>query len=129
MKNADCTRAKNELLGGLDRVSVRTARHLETCDGCAVFAERFAATRSSLRRHRSPVVPDAGFAARVTAALPAAETGGDLVSRAALRLLPAAIALTIVLGAWSWLSTASPASLTEGAPTDDVLAWVLDNGS
>ena len=129
MTNADCARARNELLGGLDRVSVRTARHLETCDGCAVFAERFAATRSSLRRHRSPVVPDAGFAARVTAALPAAEASGDLVSRAALRLLPAALALAIVLGAWSWLGTSFPAGFADSAPTDDVLAWVLDDGS
>ena len=129
MTNTDCARTRNELLRGVDRVSGHTARHLESCDGCAVFAERFAATRSSLRRHRSRALPDAGFAARVTAALPGVETGGDLVSRAALRLLPAAIALAVVLGAWSWLGTSFPADAAAGAPTDDVLAWVLDNGS
>lgn len=129
MTTADCSRTRNELLRGVDRVSGSAARHLESCDGCAAFAERFEAARASLSEHRSGAQPDAGFAARVTAALPATEAGGDLVSRAALRLLPAAVALTLVLGAWCWLATSSPASIAESVPTDDVLVWVLENGS
>lgn len=128
MTPRSCAGARKELLRGVDRVSPSAARHLESCAECADFATRFATTRDGLRRHRARVLPDAGFAARVTAALPAADSG-DEVSRAALRLLPAAIALTLVLGVWAWLGTSSPASLAETAPTDDVLAWVLENGS
>ncbi len=124
-----CARARDELLRGGDRVSGGAARHLATCDPCAAFAARFAAARHGLRDHRTPVVPDGGFAARVTAALPAAETGADAMSRAALRLLPAALAMALLLGAWCWLGTSTPASLAASLPSDDVLAWVLENGS
>lgn len=123
-----CGRARRELLRGVDRVSGATARHLETCPGCAGFAARFSAAREHLAAHRAPAVPDAGFAARVAAALPA-RRAADAMSWAALRLLPAAVALALVLGVWSWIATSSPASLAEPAPTDDVLSWVLENGS
>ena len=134
MKTAGCDRARRELLRGVDRVSGPTARHLDDCGACARFAERFQAAHDGLREHRAAVVPDAGFAARVTAALPApAAAPADALERtlswAALRLLPAAVALALVLGAWCWIGTSSPASLAGTAPSDDVLTWVLENGS
>ncbi len=131
-RRVSCAQARRELGRGVDRVSGPAARHLGSCDGCAAYAARFLAARESLREHRARVVPDASFAARVTAALPAGEARDDLMRWAALRLLPATVALTLVLAAWSWLATASPASLSEMAASvasDDVLAWVLENGS
>ena len=129
MPTTECARTRNELLRGVDRVPAASARHLESCDDCAAFAATFEAARDSLRRHRTQVVPDAGFAARVTAGLAAPEPGADAMSWAALRLLPATLLLALVLGAWCWLGTSSPAELAETAPSDDVLAWVLENGS
>ena len=129
MPKIECARTRNELLRGVDRVPGAVARHLETCESCAAFGASFETARDSLRRHRTRVVPDGGFAARVTAGLAAPEPSADAMSRAALRLLPATLALALVLGAWCWLGTSSPAELAETAPSDDVLAWVLESGS
>lgn len=123
-----CSKARAELLRGVDRVSGGAARHLEGCEACRSFAERFAVAHGSLRHHGARVTPDAGFSARVTAALPAPESGGDM-TWAALRLLPAAVALALILGAWSWLRTSWPSDLEAAAPSDDVLSWVLESGS
>lgn len=131
MSNVDCAAARRELLRGVDRVSGRVSRHLGDCAGCAAFTERFAAARTGFRRHHAGAVPDAGFAARVTAALPGEKDSGgaDAVTWMALRLLPAAVALALVLGAWSWMATSRPSDLAASATTDDVLAWVLENGA
>ena len=128
MSGRKCSRARQELMRGVDRVPADVAGHLESCDDCAAFAARFAVARDGLHRHRAVATPDAGFAARVTAALPMDKAGGEAMSRAAARLLPATLALALLLGAWCWLGTSSPASLAESASGDDVLAWVLDEG-
>ena len=84
--------------------------------------ERLAEARRWLREHHAGVEPDSGFAARVAARLsrdPAEDLG-----RAALRLLPAAIALGLVL-AWLAARAAPGASgTTEVASGVDVVEWV-----
>ena len=129
MKTA-CNVTRRELMASRPRVTDAAARHLAAgCEECGGFARRLAAARAGLRGHRAHVEPDAGFAARVGAALPSRGRERDDLSWAALRLLPATLGLALVLGLWSWWGTASPTDLAATAPTDDVLAWVLDSGS
>lgn len=96
------------------------ARHLEQCDDCARFARRWHELRRGLRR--SPAVtPDAGFAARVVARLPAP---ADPLSWAALRLLPASVALVLALTGWCLLATPPPTTVADELAGGDLLTWV-----
>ncbi len=118
----------DELRGRLmisDRAEATVAvdAHLEECAACRDFLARFALARESLRAHRSEHLPGPLFARRVSAAVPG---GSDLLGWAAVRLLPAALALTLALTAWAWLATPAPGELAEQAPTDDLLAWALE---
>lgn len=90
--------------------------------------------RAWLRAHRSDAVPDAGFAARVASRLE--RRPEDELGPAALRLLPAALALTAAVGAVAVVRALdAPATTAEAAtdtgtaeaaaPTEDLLAWVL----
>ena len=65
------------------------------------------------------------FAARVVADLP---RPSPVLGWAALRLLPAATALLLVLSAWVWFGTGTPSEMVASAPTDDLVSWVLENG-
>ncbi len=124
----NCDKARGELMR-TDRadLKVEVAAHLDECESCAAFLHNFELAEASLRDHRSEHLPDARFAQRVSAAV-ANET--DQLGWAAARLLPAALALTLVLTAWAWLATPSPSMLVEQSPTDDLLSWVLqENGS
>jgi len=105
------------------------ADHLESCAPCAAYAARLAYTVRALADHHAGVEPDATFAARVVAALP--ERSG-LVGRVALKLLPAALALVLVLGGWIVIEQRRHTVVQESIPTDDLLTWVLqteENGS
>ena len=99
----------------------RLARHLAACPECERFAGRWAELRSELRRRRTTLAPDAGFAARVTARLGAP---ADPFAWAARRLLPATLALTLALGGWCLLRTPGPATLAEELADGDLLSWV-----
>ena len=83
---------------------------------------RLEEARRWFREHHAGIEPDPEFAARVVARLrrdPAEELG-----RAALRLLPATVALALVL-IWVAVSVAPRASETQAATTDvDVVGWV-----
>jgi len=99
--------------------------HLENCSDCRRFAERLQAARRFFKEHHGNVAPDAAFAARVAARL----NGGpaEMLGWAASRLLPATLALLLVL-AW-FAFRAEPVQQIaneEMAPTDDLLSWVLD---
>jgi hypothetical protein len=106
--------------------------------------DRLAAAREYFREHHSGALPDAGFAARVAARLvpePLSALGW-----AAVRLLPAAVALAAVLG---FLAARTPAPTANGAASspsdrsaarvvdrttdrttdDDLLTWVLEGRS
>ena len=119
-----CRRAR-ELLTRVDppvgSADARLTRHLVSCPECERFAARWAAVREGLAAHRAAVTPDAGFAARVTARLGAP---ADPFVWAARRLLPATLALTLVLGGWALLRTPAPASLADELADGDLLTWV-----
>ncbi len=104
-------------------------RHLAQCPACAAFARRVADAQQALNRHHAGIEPDAGFAARVVAALPQPPAP---LTWAAMRLLPAALALVLVLAGWVLIDTSRPSTVADQSPTDDVLGWVLhdtENGS
>jgi hypothetical protein len=105
------------------------ADHLESCDSCGAYAARLAHTVRALADHHAGVEPDAAFAARVVAALP--ERNGVL-GRVALKLLPAALALVLVLSGWIVIEQRRHTVTEEAVPTDDLLTWILqteENGS
>lgn len=95
-------------------------RHLSDCAACARIAERWAAAGRLLAEPGASAEPDAGFAARVVANLPQAP---DVMGWAAVRLLPATLALALVLSAWCLYAVPGPASLLDESPVDDPLGW------
>ena len=123
-----CRNARHLLSRDLDRKTrsdPALARHLAGCDDCRRFAERWAETRRDLRQHRARLTPDAGFAARVVARL---DPPADPFAWAARRLLPATLALTLVLTGWALLRTPAPASLAEELADGDLITWVASGG-
>ena len=95
--------------------------HLASCAGCQRFADRWAAVRRGIEGRLTLVTPDSGFASRVTARL---DRAPDPFVWAARRLLPATLALTLVLGGWCLLRTPGPASVAEQLTDADLLTWV-----
>jgi len=95
--------------------------HLEECELCAELAARLEDVRGALRSRHAGVSPDPHFATRVAAGVSEATT--DLVGWAALRLLPGALMLVLVL---SWLVLSADSSAVAGtAPSEDLLNWVV----
>jgi hypothetical protein len=99
------------------------ARHLKDCVACSRYAERLGAAGVLLRDHHAELAPPAGFTARVGAALPAP---AGLLGWAALRVLPATLALVLVLSGWCWLEAPWPSVPLGESATDDLLSWVLE---
>src|SRR5436190_15930265 len=91
-----CDEARERLTASASAATDENLRaHLDACAGCAAFAQRLDATRLVLRSRRSDFVPDPAFSARVVAALPGTT---ELLGWAAVRLLPAALALALLCG-------------------------------
>ena len=117
----NCSQARDRLVGGTPTESLE--RHLGTCPSCRAFAERAEIALAKLREREAEVVPEAGFAARVTAALPG---DPEVLAWAALRLLPATVALALVLTGWCLTGVPGPSELVEESPADAPLAWLLE---
>lgn len=89
--------------------------------------------RAYFREHHAGVEPDAGFADRVAARLD--RDASEVLGWAAWRLLPATVALTVLLLVLSLRVTPEPATVAAEASdgsSDDLLGWVLEepeNGS
>jgi hypothetical protein len=92
--------------------------HLEACVRCAEFARRLAEVREALRLPGSPAEPDSAFAARVVARLPASR---DMLGWAALRALPAALALAAALTWIGFQELPSADQVLTAEPTADGL--------
>lgn len=107
-----------------DSMGVEVRRHLEDCEGCTRFAERLGLADELLSERQLELDPDAGFAARVVAALPEPP---QVLGWAALRVLPATLALALVLVGWTFLQTQTPSVLVEESPSDDLLTWVVES--
>ncbi len=123
----NCKEARSHLTRlGAGSPSVRSvSEHLAGCASCAAYAALLARARQALGEHHAGHEPDAGFAARVVAALP--DRRGILLGRAAMNLLPAALALVLVLAGWVAIEERGRAAPQEMSPTDDLLGWVLQD--
>ena len=120
----NCHDARNRLTAGAGEPKGAIAEHLKACPACARFGGRMRVARELFREHHGNIEPDAHFAGKIAARLssePASRLGW-----AAVRLLPATIALLLVLAWVSWQGTPDPASLFSESPTDNLLTWVLD---
>jgi len=86
---------------------------------------RLERARGYFRAHHAGVEPDAAFAGRVVARLE--PRTADLLGWAALRLLPATLALVLVL-AWFSLRPAATTQVAsaDSGTSDDVLTWLLE---
>jgi predicted anti-sigma-YlaC factor YlaD len=120
----NCQDARDRLTERADEPSGPVSEHLKDCAACARFAERIGLARELFREHRADVEPDAHFANRVAARLSAEPTAR--LGWAAARVLPATLALLLVLVWLSWQSAQGPASVSVESPTEDLLTWVLD---
>lgn len=118
-----CGRARSLLASAVSGSGLEG--HLAECEECSRFAARLEEATRVLGERPPVVIPDVGFAARVVARLPERD---PILGWAALRVLPAAAALLLVLGIWAWLGTSTPSELTTASPTDDLIAWVLSRG-
>ena len=118
-----CDDTRDRLTSG-NVEALEVSEHLDRCDACARYAARIGIARQLFREHQGNVEPDAHFAGRVSARL-----RGQPVSTlgwAAVRVLPATLALLLVLAWLSWQATSHPASSFLASPTEDPLGWVLD---
>ncbi len=98
--------------------------HLATCEACSEFAVRFERARQAFADHRASHEPDPFFASRVSAQI---DGDTELLGWAALKLLPATLALLLTLSAWAWWSTPGPTALAGVvAPTDDPISWAIE---
>ncbi len=99
--------------------------HLAGCEDCRTLQAGLDAAGRMLRSRHAGVTPDTGFATRVRARL---HREPDLVlGTAALRVLPVTVIILLLI---SWLAfTATPRTDfgDSAAPTEDVLAWVLED--
>jgi hypothetical protein len=113
----DCGTVKDRLVAARPP-DANTLAHLAGCPECSAFAGRLEAVREAFRQPGIPVQPDSGFALRVVARLP---SPAQVLGWAALRALPAALALALAL-AWMGLSQPpSPLSVLTQEPSLDLL--------
>jgi len=105
-------------------VAENEERHLEDCPDCRRFAARLKIAREALEDHHGNVEPDAAFAARLATRLP--HQASELLGRAAARLIPATLALVLLLAWFAYRADPVQAAAPESAPTDDLVSWVLD---
>lgn len=127
MKKMNCGQVRDRLTSNADaRHEPASTRHLEECATCRTYAERLSTARQLLREHHGNVEPDADFSHRVMTRLPHGPT--EVLGWAAVRMLPATVALALVL-AWFAFQSTPQTTTTETvavAPTEDLLAWVID---
>ena len=127
MKKMNCGELRDRLTQNAnERHDPARERHLEQCSACRTYAERLATARQLLRAHHGNVEPDAGFSSRVIARLPKSPT--EALGWAAVRFLPATVALALVLVWFTFQATPQPTEAASAtlAPTEDLLSWVID---
>lgn len=127
----DCEHVRQRLTSAVETARpAALEQHLESCQACRHYATRRQTARELFADHRSDAQPDAGFAGRVVARLeqPPLETLGW----AALRLLPATLALVLALALFVFGFETPTAHEESAVPTEDLVSWVLEqteNGS
>ena len=85
---------------------------------------RLERARVYFQEHHAGVEPDSGFATRVAARLERPST--DLLGWAAWKLLPATLALAVVLAWFALRVTPGTGSVASASPTEDPVGWILN---
>ncbi len=102
--------------------------HGEAAPGSGVperdLESRLEQARLYFRRHHANVQPDPAFADRVTARLRREPV--ELLGWAALRLLPATLALLLILAWISFQADGSNGVQVADAGSGDLIGWVLE---
>lgn len=112
----DCSTARDCLVR--DEPGADLSEHVKGCPACATFSHRLELAREALRDSGAPLEADPGFALRVVERLP---RPAEVLGWAALRALPAAVAMALAL-AWLGLTQIpSPAALLSSEPSPDLL--------
>jgi hypothetical protein len=88
------------------------------------LAARLEQARIYFREHHAGVEPDSGFATRVAARLERPST--DLLGWAAWKLLPATLALAVVLAWFALQVTPGTGSVASASPAEDPVGWILN---
>jgi hypothetical protein len=121
-----CAAVKDRLMQPAGNpVGESTTRHLDGCPSCRRFAESLSEMRRDLRDHHAGHEPDAAFAARVSSRFES--DPGEMVGRAALRLLPISAVLLLLL---LWISAGTDPrepELTSEESTQATIDWVLQS--
>lgn len=118
-----CREVRRTLCSGTGRRS-GVSEHLATCPDCRELSDRWQAIEGELAAPVHAVVPGPEFAARVVAALPGST---EVLGWAALRLLPGAVALALLL---SWLSlTAAGSRELVFDPVDEAVLMTYPAGA
>jgi hypothetical protein len=99
--------------------------HVHGCAGCRRYHDRVLAAGRWFREHRAEVLPDAAFAARVSARL-GPSGSADALGWAAVRLLPAVLALVVVLGWFAFQTSPDLTATSSEAADDDLLTWLIE---
>lgn len=126
---AECRRCRRDVARAWDRGETTLPRgeHAQSCRDCADYLARLDAARAALREHHAGVQPGAAFAPKVMAAVRARRAApAEVMGALALRFLPAALALVLALGLWASQGLGSTEEAVVTAPSDDLLAWVLE---
>lgn len=118
----DCNAVRDRLTTNAAAPSGPLSEHLSVCKTCSRYAARLQLARRHLRQHHVHVEPDAAFVARLITHLPGPT---DLLGWAAWRLLPAALALVVLLSWWCLRATPDPMALLVEAPSEDILSWII----
>lgn len=121
----NCRSAQRKLTSEQTGDQATLEAHLSECVDCSRLASRLDLARQALEEHHTDVAPDGAFAARLVSGLP---QPSPILGWAAVKLLPAAAALLLVLSAWAWLEAPIASDVSDNSPTDDLVSWVLENG-
>ena len=120
----ECQNVRKKLLEPDQSRDRNLQEHLRVCTSCARFADRLEMTQALLRDHHARVEPGPDFSARVIGNL---ARGPELMGWAAIRLLPASLALVLALLGWTLYTGSDSPELPQSAPSDDPIAWMLED--
>jgi hypothetical protein len=117
----ECRELKSRLMAGEMSTSTDLALHLAGCRECARFERRWELVRLGVGRPAEEHIGDGSFTARVVASLPRTP---EVLGWVALRALPAALLLALVLAGLGAAEVPPPVSLLFDEPSpSQLLAW------
>jgi hypothetical protein len=117
----DCREFRSRLMDGQSSSASVGAAHRDSCGRCQEFERRWALVRLGVGQPAEHHDGDLAFATRLVARLPKAP---EVMGWAALRALPAAVLLALLLAGLGASEVPAPASLlTDDPSSSQLFAW------